>query len=128
MGTPLGDLDGEDFTHTTIKLVNAGDGLSDALRVEPTWLRNGDEGYCIIKFHVSQVSGKPWVGKGGDTGLERIVTISAEAAALADKDLVGPVIAEMQTRLRELRDAEAGQGTLTEELSNVHQITAQGAQ
>jgi len=116
MGTPLGDLDGEDFTHTTIKLVNAGDGLSDALRVEPVWLRNGDEGYCIIKFHVASITGKPWVGKAGATGLERIVTLSAQAAALADEDLVGPVIAEMQTRLRELRDAEAGQGTLAERM------------
>lgn len=114
----LGDLDGEAFTHTTIKLTNAGDGLSDSMKVEPTWLRTGDEVYVIVKAHVSQVSGKPWVGKGGETGLERIVTLKAEAAAISDPDLVRAVITEMQTRLRELRDAEAGQGTLADRMGD----------
>ena len=67
---------------------------------------------------VSQVTGKPWVGKGGETGLERIVTLKAEAAGLAAEDLVGPVIAEMQVRLRELRDAEAGQGSLADRMGD----------
>jgi hypothetical protein len=114
----LGDLDGEAFTHTTIKLTNAGDGLSDSMRVEPCWLKTGDEVFVIVKAHVSQVTGKPWVGKGGETGLERIVTLKAEAAGLAAEDLVGPVIAEMQVRLRELRDAEAGQGSLADRMGD----------
>ena len=108
----LGDLDGVAFDRTSLKLTRAGDGLSDAMKVEPALLQTGDTGYCLVAFQVSAVTGKPWVGKGGDYGLERVVTLAATGAALVDEDLAGPTLKAMAIRVKAMKDAELGQGTL----------------
>lgn len=104
----LDSFDGQDVTGTTIKVTNAGDGLSKAMETEPVMLHHGDKAYVVIECDVSRVSFDP-VDRdepGGD--LVRVHTLRAGTSTIVDFELVDKVITE-QARKNVLAD-EARKG------------------
>jgi hypothetical protein len=101
--TDLGTFEGHDVLTTSVKVTNAGDGLSQALAVDPQLLHHGDRGAIIIEYEVAKVGYDPI--KDTD-GLTRIHTLKALRGTLVDLDIVRERLDAQQRRI------EAAEGTL----------------
>lgn len=75
----LPEFEGQEVAASQIRITNAGDGLSEALRVAPRALHHGEEVAILLRGKVTQVNHKA-AGKGDDEHLVRLHTISAFAA------------------------------------------------
>jgi hypothetical protein len=104
----LQSFDGQEVTGTTIKIINAGDGLSKAMETEPVMLHHGQKAYVVIECDVARVSFDP-VDRDEPAGnLLRVHTLRAGTSTLVDFELVNKVITE-QARKNTLAD-EARKG------------------
>lgn len=108
--------EGRDVLQTTLQVTNAGDGLSEAMAVEPTVLHHQQTVYLVLECVVSKVSYPPI--KDTDC-LARMHTLKAGRATLVDGDLVLPAINDQHLRIVAARDAVAGQGALDLEKRNL---------
>jgi hypothetical protein len=92
-GNPVPALtafENRDVVQSTIRVTRAGDGLSQALAVEPAEFHLGETRYIVLECQVAKVHYEEL----GDTGcLRRVHTLAAGAATIVDHDLVGHVLA-----------------------------------
>ena len=93
-------FEGRDVIGTRIAITRAGDGLSQALAIEPAELSIGDTVYVVLECTVSKVTHEPV--KDTDS-LTRVQTLQAGTATLVDKALVADVLQEQRDRLDEAR-------------------------
>jgi len=106
MGTnDLGTFDDRDVLRTTIAVTNAGDGLSDALKVDPQLMHLGDKVYVVLECEVAKVRFDPI--KDTDA-LSRVHVLKAGTATLVDADLVRAQLDEQAERIQRAKEAEAG--------------------
>lgn len=115
----LTPFDGHDVIRTTVAVTNAGDGLSEAMKIDPTELHHGDRVYLVLECEVAKVRFDPV----GDTdALSRVHILRAGTAAMVDKELVESVLAEQRIKIDRARDAAKGQSRLPtdEELLEAH--------
>lgn len=103
----LSDFDDRPVTRTSIKVTNAGDGLSEALEVEPTEFHLDQEVYVVLRTTVSRVEHRA-LDDDSDGPLERAHVLKAGAATIVDKDLVASQIAVQIDRIRKAREAAQG--------------------
>lgn len=116
MDTDLKPFEGREVSSTSIRITNAGDGLSEALEIDPLTLRIGERVYVVLECDVSKIRHEPRKAAKGEesdpTDLVRVQILRASAATLVDKELVGDAIAAQKDRIQAAKDAAAGQERL----------------
>jgi hypothetical protein len=103
--TDLGNFDGKDVLRTTIAVTNAGDGLSEALKVDPKLMHLDEKVYVVLECEVAKVRFEPI--KDTDA-VSRVHVLRAGNATLVDSDLVVEQLAEQAERIQRAKEAEAG--------------------
>ena len=94
--TELGTFDDRDVVSTSVAITNAGDGLSQAMNVEPRIMHHGDKVVVVLETEVSKVSFAPV--KDTDV-LNRIHTLRAGVATIVDRKLVAKVLDEQARKI-----------------------------
>lgn len=120
--TKLPDFEGVPVRKATLRVAKAGDGLSEALSLEPVALHHGDRVRLVIEGVVTKVEHRPnsKVEDGEVLDLIRMHTIDAVDVALVDEDDVGALLERNRQRIETLarqrerdeqrdREAEAGE-------------------
>ena len=88
-----------------VKIVNAGDGLSEALKVDPVALFLDDEVYYVLQGKVTSVAHV--VDKDGITS--RVHTIKADGIAPIDQETARKAIQTAAEETERIRAEQAGQ-------------------
>lgn len=109
----LGQFEGRDVARSRIAVKRAGDGLSEAMKIEPVLLHQGNTVYVVLECVVGSIAFTPIK----DTGVvERVQSLNAGVAVLIDRDAVIAALDEQRERNRRAREAATGQGNLVEYL------------
>lgn len=99
-------FDGRDVRRTTIAITGAGDGLSEALALDPQQLHIGDRVFVVVEAKVRDVRFKPIK----DTeDLQREHVAVAAVATLVDEPVVREVLDQQIVRLLDAKKARDGQ-------------------
>ena len=103
---PLAVFDGHEVIKTSIAITNAGDGLSEALKVDPRELHIGETVHVVLECVVSKVS---FVGiKDAPGRLARVHVLRAGGATMVDADLVEAHLDEQAERILAAKEEELG--------------------
>jgi len=94
----LHKFEGRDTVECKVKVTNAGDGLSEAMKVTPDELRLGQKVYLVIEGEVTRVTLQP-ASEG--RGLIRVQSIRAGVATLVEESLVKEVLDEQRIAIEE---------------------------
>lgn len=112
----LSAFDGRDVIRTTVAVTNAGDGLSEAMSIEPREMHHGQRVYLVLECEVSKIRFDPVK----DTNaLTRVHVLRAGNASLVDADLVKKHLDEQAERIQRAKDAASGQGRLDDEAASL---------
>lgn len=106
MSNALGTFEGRKVIKTTISVRNAGDGLSQAMEVDPQLLHQGDTVYVVMECAVGPVSFDPV--KDSDSDCLRKHVLRAGAATIVDADLVKQAVEAQTEKIIASREAAAG--------------------
>lgn len=109
----LGDFEGRPVARTSIAITSAGDGLSDALKVDPVLLHHGDKVFVVLETVVAQVNHVPLDGDGQE--LVRKHSLKTTGATIVDESLVSEVLEEQATKIRKAREEAEGIQSLFDE-------------
>lgn len=101
----LAPFDGMDVLRTTIAVTNAGDGLSDALKVDPQEFHLGDEVFVVLRCEVAKVQFVPI--KDTDA-LSRVHVLKAGDATIIEGDLVEDHLRAQAERILRAKEEAAG--------------------
>jgi hypothetical protein len=101
----LPEFEGQTVHKASLRITGAGDGLSEALDLEPQALELGDEVCFVVKGHISQVNHR----EGKDNAIVRLHTMAVSSTAPIDQATADKVISEDAERLAKLRDERDGQ-------------------
>lgn len=101
---PLPAFEGLDVQQAKVKITNAGDGLSDALKVAPVALELGDEPYYLLRGEVTQIN---HIEK--DELITRVHTVKASAITPVDPDPAKKLLDEAAVELEKAKADAAGQ-------------------
>ncbi len=96
--TALHPYEGRDVAQATIRVTNAGDGLSKALAVSPHEYHIGDRVFVVLECETSRVHYD--VVKDTDL-LVRVHTLRADAGTIVAEDLVRDVLDEQRRKIAE---------------------------
>lgn len=108
--TDLPVFEGEPVTSARVKITNAGDGLSEALKIAPEALHMDDEVFYVLRGKVTQVN---HVAK--DELVTRIHTVKADAITKVDGELASKMLAEAADALSRAKAEASGQMLLDAE-------------
>jgi hypothetical protein len=114
----LPKFEGKQVIAARVKIAKAGDGLSDALDIEPVALRNGDVVYYVLRGVVSQVNHRPasadlasMLVRQHTIDCTGITTIEPEVAEQMIADAEAAIAAHQEAeREREEREREEAEG------------------
>lgn len=109
----LGDYRGRDIIRTSLTIRNTGDGLSEAMGIDPQVLEIGDEVYVLLKCEV--VDHAHPIIKDTDC-LELKQVLKAGTATIVDADYAEDRIDQQAARIQRAKDAASGQGSINTEL------------
>lgn len=104
----LADFDGRQVIRTSIAVSNAGDGLSEALRIDPREFHHGEIVHVVLECTVDQVRFVPVDPKDPSGPLVRSHRLKAGTATVVDADLVREQIDRQRLRIEKAREAAAG--------------------
>jgi hypothetical protein len=96
----LEPYEGHEVGESTIRVTNAGDGLSAALEADPVAYELGDRVYVVLECNVARVTYEPV--KDSDE-LRRVHTFRASAGTVVDELLVRDVVDKQRRRIDEAR-------------------------
>lgn len=117
MGLP--NFEGRAVVRSAVKITRAGDGLSEALKLEPSALHHGDEVFFVLRGSVTQVNHRPTSREEDD--LVRVHTVEAQEIAMVGQAQVDELLAAERDRVKRLKDEEAGREPLPlDESQGVH--------
>lgn len=109
----LTPFEGADVIEATIRVTNAGDGLSEAVGIEPVEYQRGDTVYVLLETEVTRVAYE--AVKADSEFLKRVHTLRAGTGTIVDANFAKESI-EMQREINQrARDAAAGQGRLDDD-------------
>jgi len=108
MGLPK--FEGRAVVRSAVKITRAGDGLSEALKLEPSALHHGDEVFFVLRGSVTQVNHRPASREEDD--LVRVHTVEAQEIAMVGHAQVDELLASERERVKRLKDEEAGREPL----------------
>lgn len=106
----LPKFEGRDVIRSAVAIRKAGDGLSDALKVEPVALRHGQRVFFVLAGEVRSVDHDP-IEKDA-IELVRTHVIDTIDIALVDKDEVEQLLDLNRERVQEMLDELDAEGTL----------------
>jgi hypothetical protein len=110
----LAPFEDQEVVRSTIAVTNAGDGLSDAMKVNPVELHLGEKVYVVLEATVTKVRFDPADREEPDGEVIRVHVLKAGTAALVDRKVVGKLLDAQAEKVRRMRDEEAGVLQLTE--------------
>lgn len=103
----LAAFDGREVTAVGIKVTNAGDGLSDAMRVDPTEFRLGERVIVVLDTIVGRVEHTA-LDDVADGPVRRDHVLRAEGATIVDLTIVQEHLRVQADRIRRAREAAQG--------------------
>lgn len=109
----LTPFDGLPVVRTTIAVTNAGDGLSDALGIDPQEFHHGQTVYVVLECEVTKVAHVP-VDKDTPGILIRQHTLRAGTGTIVDADLVEEQVQRQAERIDTAKRHARGEFTLDE--------------
>ncbi len=121
----LGEFEGQKIVGTTIKVTNAGDGLSDALEIDPLVMHHDEEVFLVLKCRVAKVNFPP--APKDEDGVLREHVLKAGDSAIVDEKLVKKAIDEQAEKTRKAREEAAGIQSLLDEQAAIEAEEAQAA-
>ena len=107
----LSDFDGRQVMKSTIAITNAGDGLSDAMKVDPQEWHHGDTAYVLLECEVAKVRHDPFDTKDLMGPLVRVHVFKAGTATIVSGDvleLAKQQLAEQAERIKLAKEQEEG--------------------
>lgn len=102
----LGEFDGRTITSIKVKIMKAGDGLSQALEIEPTLMHWGEKVYVVLECDPDDMIHKPSKDSAQECGL--IVKLNAAAGTIVDADLVAAAVNAQTDKIVAAREAAKG--------------------
>lgn len=106
----LPPFEGVPVIYSSVAIAKAGDGLSDALKVDPIALHHGEEVWFVLRGHVAQVNHVP-IKSDDSSRLVRKHRIDAEAIAIINsedgKPLLDEALAEVKRKIDESRGVQS---------------------
>lgn len=102
----LSSFEGRAVAGASIRVTNAGDGLSEALALEPQELHHGEEVWLVLHGKVSNVA-FPSLKKYPDL-LTRLHTVSAIECIMVAPDQVEGLLEKERNRLELIKEEKAG--------------------
>lgn len=104
----LQPFEGKAVLRSTIAITNAGDGLSNAMKVEPVEFHQGETVYVVLECEVASVGFKP-IDKDDPGGPQaRVHTFRAGTATIVDGAIVKEQVAEQAERIRIAKEQAQG--------------------
>jgi len=100
----LGVFEGEKVIGSTVSLRNAGDGLSDAMQVEPVIMHKGDTGYIVVAYEVAEIAFPPPKGKRKGV-VNRKHVLTATHSALVTEEYAAEAIAKSRAHIAAMRNS-----------------------
>jgi len=113
----LGEFDGRDVLRTSIAVTNAGDGLSEAMKVDPQVLHLGEKVTVVLECEVAKIRHEPI----RDTdALNRVQILRAGTATIIDAEVVKEAIDAQREAIERAKDLLSGQTRFEHELRSEH--------
>jgi hypothetical protein len=91
-------FEGRDTIGASVKITNAGDGLSAAMEVDAVELKLGDKVWIVLEGEVTRIAHQP---AKESKGVVRVQTIKAGVATLVEEDLVKEVLEDQRIALEQ---------------------------
>lgn len=107
----LPSFEGLPVVRSAVRITRAGDGLSEALKLDPRALHRGEEVFFVLKGTVDQVNFRP-VSQEEDGLLIRVHTVRASEIALVDAGQVEHFLQSERLRIKRLQDEAAAREPL----------------
>lgn len=98
--------------NATVRITRAGDGLSEALKIEPKALHLGDECYYVLRGTVVQVNHQE-----KDEVITRVHTVAADQITEVEPDVANKMLQAAAEDLERRKAEVDGQGRLDDELA-----------
>jgi hypothetical protein len=102
----LPDFEGDEVVKATVAILKAGDGLSQALDVDPVALRRGERVFYLLETHVAHVDHAP-LQPGSDL-LVRKHFLNTTAITRVDGALAEPILVAAADELEKALEHAAG--------------------
>lgn len=102
----LPQFEGMPVVASAVRITRAGDGLSEALKLEPQELHHGQEVWFVLHGTISRVSHDP-VPK-ADGILQRVHTVRADEVAMVGQEDVKDLLDRERERVLALKEQAAG--------------------
>lgn len=125
--TDLGKFEGAPVVMTTVAVTKAGDGLSDALGIDPMVIKRGWRGRVVMDVVADSVTFTPVDKNQRDNpkaALARKVTLAAETVSVlqvGESAHVDQVLADQRERVAAAREAERLEETGEERIPGTHE-------
>lgn len=100
-------FEGKPVVSAAVRVTNAGDGLSEAMRLDPQDLQHGEEIWLVVKGTVSKVAYEP-IPKSEGTILQRVHTIKAVECVMVAPDEVEELLRREKDRVLKLKEEAQG--------------------
>lgn len=100
----LNRFENQDVLAATIRVTKAGDGLTDALGVDPTEYQLHDRVYVVLETTVAKVTYEDQPK--ANNALRRVHVLATENAAIIDPDSVADALAETKRKIAVKREEE----------------------
>lgn len=105
----LGKYEGREIVSTGIKIRKTGDGLSEAMKVEPKVMHHGDKVYVVLECDVVDVQHPVEDRKSPERGgVNRIHILDAGTATFMEEDVVIRAIEDQEEKNRRWQEQQAG--------------------
>lgn len=101
--TKLAKYEGREVVQTTLRVTNAGDGLSEGLSIDPEEYHLGDTVYVVLATECVRIAHEDV--KDTDV-LKRVHTLRATEGTVVDKALVADVLAEQRDAIARAKGIE----------------------
>jgi hypothetical protein len=102
----LGSFDGQDVLRTTIAVTHAGDGLSNALAVEPRMMHLGDKVVVVLECEVVKVVHRPLDADTPHGPLLREHTLKAGTATIIDEAATADLASKLKEQAERIKLAQ----------------------
>lgn len=106
----LSAFDGKPVLRTAIKVTKAGDGLSEALAIDPREMHHGEIVHVVLECKVGRVQFDPV--KGAEDHLVRTHVLVADVATIVAGELVDEVVDAQRRKIIAAKEAAAGISSL----------------
>lgn len=103
------EFEGETVDEVQVRIINAGDGLSGALEIDPKVLHLGDRFACVLIGEVTQVNHKKKSNKDADDTRIRLHTVTTTGITEVEIDMAKKILmaaADNLARAKAARDEQ----------------------